>query len=75
MVVTQWIPDWDLSLNWDNIVDIDPFVLQNENVLFVLHVIGFLIEVYWYPHWENRVSFGIKVSPDLGSIVDINHCQ
>ena len=33
---------------------------------------GFPIGVYWYPHWENRVSIGIKVYPNQDSIVDIN---
>ena len=33
---------------------------------------GFLIGAYWYPHWENRASIGIKVSPNRNSIGDID---
>ena len=31
---------------------------------------GFPIGAYWYPHWENRVSIRIKVSPIRGNIID-----
>ena len=41
----------------------------------VLSPKGFPIRAYWYPHWENRVSIRIKVSPDRDSIVDIEPCQ
>ena len=31
---------------------------------------GYPIRVYWYPHWDNRVSIGIKVYPNRDSKVN-----